>query len=110
MYVLQDNDEPGFYSLYTAHVMLFFSFHHEDIKYPCALVLGLWIIEPDLSDNGQHIMDVIHVDAILHGAHLIGAAGRQKIPLCFSHTDSMDCFKAFYVNKYADYHTFEIAY
>ena len=94
-----------------------------DVEYPCALVAwysvvgdapcpdtGLWIVEPDISEDGERVMDVIHVDAILRGAHLIGAAGGQKIPLRFSHSDSLDCFKAFYVNKYADHHAHEILF
>uniref|UniRef100_D8QGA0 C2H2-type domain-containing protein n=1 Tax=Schizophyllum commune (strain H4-8 / FGSC 9210) TaxID=578458 RepID=D8QGA0_SCHCM len=123
VFVTQNEDEPGFRGLHAARVMLFFSFRHEGVEYPCALVAwysaigdapypdtGLWMVEPDIDETGERIMDVIHVDAILRGAHLIGAAGGQEIPLRFSHLNSLDCFKAFFVNKYADHHAFEIAY
>ncbi|KAL1740173.1 hypothetical protein HDZ31DRAFT_48026 [Schizophyllum fasciatum] len=123
VYVAHDESQPGFRGLHAARVMLFFSFRHEGIQYPCALVrwystigdtpcpnTNLWMVEPDVDERGEHVMDVIHVDAILRGAHLIGAAGDQEIPLWFSHTQSLDCFRAFYVNKYADHHAFEIAY
>ncbi|KAL1732578.1 hypothetical protein EV714DRAFT_206250 [Schizophyllum commune] len=123
VYVSHDESQPGFRGLHAARVMLFFSFKHDNILYPCALVrwysplgdapcpdTGLWMVEPDVDEDGEYIMDVIHIDAILRGAHLIGAAAGDEIPLWFSHTQSLDCFKAFYVNKYADHHAFEIAY
>ncbi|TRM57413.1 hypothetical protein BD626DRAFT_551157 [Schizophyllum amplum] len=110
IFMSHDESQPGFRGL-----------HH--IEYPCALVTwftvigdapcpdtGLWMVEPDIDARGQRDLDIIHVDTILRGAHLISAAGGQSIPLRFLHTASLDCFKAFYVNKYADHHTFEITY
>ena len=62
----------------------------------------MWIVQPDPGDNG---LDVIHLDTMLRGAHLIGVANGFTPKIKF--TESLDAFKAFYVNKYADYHTHE---
>ncbi|KAJ7504629.1 hypothetical protein B0H11DRAFT_1709536 [Mycena galericulata] len=54
---------------------------------------------------------VVHSDCILRGAHLIGLAGKEFIPLDnFSFSNSLDAFQFFYVNKYAEHHTHEIAF
>ncbi|KAJ7687975.1 hypothetical protein B0H16DRAFT_1354306, partial [Mycena metata] len=84
IFVEQDGDLPGFCGLLTARVLLFFSFKHDHIEYPCALVtwlaaigdppcpdVGMWMVEPDVDNRGKRVMDIIHVDSILRGAHLI---------------------------------------
>ncbi|KAJ7571816.1 hypothetical protein C8J56DRAFT_1009909 [Mycena floridula] len=119
IFVEHDPDLPGFQGLLAARVLLFFSFKHNNVVYPCAMVrwysvigegpddkTGLWIVKPDRGDDG---LDVIHCDAILRGAHLIGRAGSSFIPR-LNFTDSLDAFQLFYVNKYADHHAHEIAF
>ncbi|KAI0371809.1 hypothetical protein BV20DRAFT_165857 [Pilatotrama ljubarskyi] len=114
--------EEGLKGLLIARVRLFFSFKHEGQLYPCALVhwfstvgeapdedTGMWIVTPDFLENGTPSYDVIHVDTILRGAHLIGRIGDTWLPQGFLPSDSLDAFCAFYVNKYADYHAFELA-
>ncbi|TRM57965.1 hypothetical protein BD626DRAFT_411139 [Schizophyllum amplum] len=127
IFVSRDNVQAaGFRGMHAARVLLFFQFrseHDAGYVYPCALVTwfsvlddtpcketGMWLVEPDLDAAGNRVMSVIHVDAILRGAHLIGAAGDDKIPLNFSYTRSLDSFRAFYINKYADHHSHEIAF
>ncbi|KAF8809162.1 hypothetical protein BYT27DRAFT_7255031 [Phlegmacium glaucopus] len=119
-----DSDAPGFEGLLVARVFLFFSFKHEGITYPCALVhwfstvgdgpddeTGMWMVEPDFQ-RGQQVLEVIHLDSILRGAHLIGVAGSQFLPSdpLFNFSRSLDAFKTFYVNKYVDHHAHEIAF
>ena len=117
------SDDPGFQGLHVARVFLFFSFKHNGIRYPCALIqwfstvgdapcqeTGMWMVEPDFV-HGQRVLAVIHLDAILRGAHLIGAAGEDFIPIHgFDFSKSLDAFNLFYVSKYADYHAHEIAF
>ena len=113
-----DPELPGFRGLLVARVFLFFSLKHEGNIYPCALTrwysmvdtepdedTGMWIVQPDQGDDG---LDVIHLDTILRGAHLIGVTDDFIPKIKFM--ESLDAFKAFYVNKYADYHTHEIAF
>src|SRR6267378_770966 len=68
-----DSDAPGFEGLLVARIFLFFSFKHEGITYPCALVqwfstvgdgpddeTGMWMVEPDFQ-RGQRVLEVIHL-------------------------------------------------
>ncbi|KAI0309305.1 hypothetical protein OF83DRAFT_1185856 [Amylostereum chailletii] len=124
VFLEKDPDAAGFRGLYIVRVLLFFQFVSDGVIYPCALVswfspisempcpdTGMWIVEPDLDGGGERQMSVIHIDCILRGAHLIGvSAGAEFIPCSLSHTDSLDAFRAFYVNKYADHHSHEIAF
>ncbi|KAJ3513244.1 hypothetical protein NLJ89_g3056 [Agrocybe chaxingu] len=118
-------DALGFRGLLVARVFLFFSFKHDGVAYPCALVhwfsaigdspddeTGMWVVEPDLLNGWKRVLEVVHLDTVLRGAHLIGVAGSHFLPsnpkLDFSM--SLDAFKSFYVNKYADHHSHEIAF
>ncbi|KAI0348915.1 hypothetical protein OH77DRAFT_1499700 [Trametes cingulata] len=122
IFVDKGTSEEGLKGLLVARVRLFLSFQHEGRLYPCALVhwystvgdipdedTGMWIVTPDFLEDGTPSCDVIHVDTILRGAHLIGLVGDAWLPQGFSPTDSLDAFRAFYVNKYVDYHAFELA-
>lgn len=67
---------------------------------------GMWIVRPGGSD--EHA--IIHVDAIYRAAHLIPVYGTEFLPPGLKYYDSYDAFRAYYVNKYADHHAFEIAF
>ncbi|KAJ7036423.1 hypothetical protein C8F04DRAFT_954003 [Mycena alexandri] len=123
IFVEQDATLPGFRGLLAARVLLFFSFKHANIKYPCALVtwfsaigdepcpdVGMWMVEPDTDNRGQRIMDIIHIDSILRSAHLIPVFGDDFLPRNFKFTASLNSFRAYYINKYADHHSHEIAF
>lgn len=124
VFVVTDETAEGMRSLDVARVRLFFSFTYAGTYYPCALVhwfsrvgdspdedTGLWMVEPDrdATDGSPHAA-VIHVDAVLRAAHLIGVYGRDILPKDLSSADSLDAFLSFYVNKFADNHAFQIAY
>lgn len=124
VFVNNDPTSPGFRGLHAARVMLFFSFKYGPrIEFPCALVTwfsvtddepcpntGMWIVAPDVDRVGERVEEVIHLDAIVRGAHLLGVAGSDFIPDTLHHTDTLDAFEAFYVNKYVDHHAHEIAF
>ncbi|KAK0191768.1 hypothetical protein F5146DRAFT_981835 [Armillaria mellea] len=123
VYAEADADLPGFRGLHVARVLPFFSIRHHDVYYPCALVTwfspvddepceetGMWVVEPDLDDKGERVMSVVHLDTILRGAHLIGMAGSSLLPQELKHTESLNAFHCYYVNKYIDHHAHEIAF
>lgn len=123
VFVVHDNEQPGFRGLYVARVMLFFKFKHNRVTYPCALVTwfstigddpcdqtGMWQVEPDLDASGNRVMEVIHIDALLRSAHLLPIPGEDRIPANVNHTQTLDIFRAFYVNKFADNHAHQIAF
>jgi hypothetical protein len=70
----------------------------------------MWIVEPDFDNMGQRAMSIIHLDAVLRGAHLMGNAGSSHIPRDLTCHDSLDAFSSFFVNKYIDHHSHEIAF
>jgi hypothetical protein len=83
---------------------------------PCPIT-GLWKVKPEYVPstdlNGccqKPLLQVVHLDTFVHSAHLIGAPGTYTIPRSLTHFDSLDAFNMFFVNKYIDYNTFEIAY
>ena len=124
MFVEQDCDLEGFSGLLVARVRCFLSIKHNKVVHPCAIVswysaIGdqpcpdtkMWKVRPDVNPLGHPVLDVIHVDTILRNAHLMGVCnGSTRLPRNFRFHDSLDSFQAFYVNKYIDYHTHEIAF
>ena len=120
---IQDPKLDGMRGLHVAQVLLFLSFNSCHTPYPCALVqwfvtvgdapcsdTGMWIVKPELEDDGTQVTSIIHVDSIIQGAHLIGVYGDKFFPCDFSHFDSLSAFQAYYVNKFIDYHAYEIAF
>jgi hypothetical protein len=101
----------------------FFSFTYEHDHYPCALVwwfvfvgdapcedTGMWIVEPDLSANGSPVTSIVHLDCVVRSAHLIGSYGRELIPRHIHFSDTLSAFHAYYINKFGDHHSYEIAF
>ena len=112
----------GFLDLEVARAHLFFSFVHEGVKYPCALVhwfsrpsdvpsdiTGMYTLEPDRDRNGQPVTAVIHLDTVFRAAHLLpvfhnhpALSKRQRFE------QTLDLFSKFYINHYIDHHAFEL--
>ncbi|KAJ6631644.1 hypothetical protein B0H10DRAFT_2159848 [Mycena sp. CBHHK59/15] len=124
VFLEHDKDLPGFRGLHAARVRMLFRFKYCGIDYPCALIhwfsaqgdqpcpdMGMWIVTPDSVRGGGPSLSVVHLDCLLRSTHLIGVAGKEFIPIRnLDFSDSLDAFKAFYVNKYADHHAHEIAF
>ncbi|KAE9399458.1 hypothetical protein BT96DRAFT_957248 [Gymnopus androsaceus JB14] len=119
-----DSNEEGFSGLLVGRVFMFFHFAHQSQTYECALIhwystvgdtpceeTGLWMVDPDFDREGSPNLEVVHIDCLYHGAHLIGVTGDSRLPTKDSSTtDSLDAYSCFYVNKYVDYHAHEIAF
>jgi len=71
---------------------------------------GPWIVQPDFGTNGERELEVIHVDCILHGAHLIPVYGPECLPSDLHYSDTLNNICAYYVNKYIDHHAFEVTF
>jgi hypothetical protein len=123
VFIDKDPEAAGFCGLHAAQVQLLFSFKFDGKQYPCALVhwfttygnapcedIGLLCVQPDKDGGGQHVTSVVHIDTILHSAHLIGMVGNHFLPRKLSHADSLNAFHLFYVSKYADHHAHKIAF
>ena len=123
IFVNTDPSTEGMRGLSIARVRLFFSFSFGGSKYPCALVhwfssvgdlpddlTGMWVVEPETSNDGEPLASVIHLDTIVRASHLLPVFSQDFVSKTISFTDTLDTFNSFYVNKYIDHHAFEIAF
>ncbi|KAH9023276.1 hypothetical protein EDB85DRAFT_2075341 [Lactarius pseudohatsudake] len=107
----------------VARVLLFFSLEHGGDKFPAALVwwytlsddsarrdeaTGMWLVEREYDRHEQPLLGVVHIDTIFRAVHLLPYFGREPVRMHFSYTDTLDSFANYYVNKFADHHSFEI--
>jgi hypothetical protein len=123
VFVEQDSSLPGFRGLFVGQIEAFLKLKHKSKYYSCAIMstfspiadspcpdTGMWIVQRDLDENNERLFTAVHLDSIIRGAQLIGVAGDAYIPRDLQHTDSLNAFRKFYVNKYIDYHAHEIAW
>ncbi|KAH9951837.1 hypothetical protein B0H21DRAFT_843134 [Amylocystis lapponica] len=112
-------DTDPMLGMLVGRVLGFLSFTHEDVRYPCALVewflvegedpdpiTGMWVVKPEMI-NGEHAVGLVHLECIIRACHLIGVYNTTRLPSDFHFSSSLDAFRAFYVNRYADYHSHE---
>ncbi|KAJ7916694.1 hypothetical protein B0H13DRAFT_2231598 [Mycena leptocephala] len=105
-FVVENEMEHGFRGMSVVRVRLFFSFTHDGVDYPCALVdwfkkvgrspdpeTGMWIVEPEMKGRFR-LTTIVHLDTLLRGAHLIPVYGSNYIPAGFRYTYSLDAFTA----------------
>ncbi|KAI0349013.1 hypothetical protein OH77DRAFT_1499682 [Trametes cingulata] len=117
--VQTDTDAPGMLGMTVARVRAFLLFSYGYIRYQCALVewfelvgdepdavTGMWMVKPELAHR-ERITRVIPLNSIVRACHLISVYGRTTIPKDFHFSDSLDAFRTFYVNWFADYHAHE---
>lgn len=112
-----DSGESGMKGCAVGRVRAFLSISHEQMRYPCALIdwfkivgrkpanpTGMWVVRPDMRGR-ERVQSVISIDSIIRAVHLIPVYQGVVLPVDFSFSVSLDAFKHFYVNKYADYHS-----
>ncbi|KAF8875258.1 hypothetical protein CPB85DRAFT_1378657 [Mucidula mucida] len=123
--VVEDADKPGFHGMSVVRILLFFSFTQSGVEYPCALVhwfnrygarpdpkTGMWMVKPDNRgrDSREPYLSVVHLDSLFRGVQLLPVFGPDPLPKDFHYSDTLDAFDAFYVNKYVDYHAYEMIF
>ena len=70
--------------------------------------MGMWVVQPDNNDDGSPAVGVIHLDSVLRATHLMPVFGDQFIPIGLTPDRTLDVFQSFYINRYIDYHAFEL--
>ncbi|KAI5987445.1 hypothetical protein EDD15DRAFT_2389481 [Pisolithus albus] len=103
VFLERDPDSPGMRGLYVGRWFSTISDGPDDDT-------GMWVVQPDLDADGQRELGVVHLHSMLRGAHLIPVYGHDCLPTDIQHTDSLDIFQAYYVNKYIVHHAFRIAF
>jgi hypothetical protein len=69
--------------------------------------MGMWLVECEFCGEELHLV-VVHVGSIFCAVHLLSFFGKEWVSQGFSHSDSLDKYMKFYVNRFADHHSFEI--
>jgi hypothetical protein len=121
VFVNTDPAADGMHGLSIARVWLFFSFSHGSTQYPCTLVHWFSHVGDSLNDNtgmwevvndtpNEYPSTILHLDTIVCTAHLLPVFGREHVSWALSFTDTLNSFTRFYVNKYADHHSFKIVF
>ena len=105
----------------VACVLLLFSFEYASENFPMALVwwyilsdnarcrdkaTGMWLVEHKYQDE-EPLLAVVHVDTIFCAVHLLPFFRQERVPQHFSHSNTLNMYSMFYVNKFADHHSFE---
>ncbi len=112
-------DEPGMLGITVARVRALFSFVYDNHRHECALVdwfevdgdepdsvTGMWIVKPE-ANGGQRVSGVIPLGSIARGCLLSPVYGQTRIPKGSNHSHSLDAFRRYYVNWFADCHAHE---
>ncbi|KAI9056389.1 hypothetical protein FKP32DRAFT_1586143 [Trametes sanguinea] len=118
--LVQLSDDPGMQGMAVGRVRAFLSFIYGIAQHECVLVewfeqdgdlpdplTGMWIVKPEMS-QGQRALGIVSVDAVIRSCHLVGVYGNARLPEEFHFSDSLDAFRRYYVNSYADYHMHEL--
>lgn len=123
VFVSTDQAESGMKGLDVGRVKLFFSFTPRLKPYDCALVhwykkteacpdsiTGLWKVAPEYLEDGSPKYSVIHVDTIFRAAHLMPVFTDQFTPASHKHTQTLDNYNHFFVNRYIDHHAHQFIF
>lgn len=119
IFVSKDMTTPGMAGMEAARTILFLSFTYKGQQIPCVLVewfttrpercprTGMWIVDRDYEHDSSRSMELIHLDSVIRGAHLIPVFYEGFVSTDLTYEDSLDRYDTFYVNQYADHHAFE---
>jgi hypothetical protein len=119
VFVVLDESKTGMEGMEIGRVLLFFSFHYRRKNYSCALInwyvhdgepdrdTGMWTVQLECDVGGQPTIEVVDIDTIARGAHLLPIYGSSRLPDDFSHHDALDSFNSFFVNHFIDHHAHE---
>ena len=123
VFVNTDTHE-GIQGMEVARIVSFFSLPcTNSVSYPCALVhwfdyiedepdelTEMWMVKLSFLDDNTRYLSVVHIDTIVHAAHLIPIFGQELVPLQVASHNSLDVYQGFYVNHFIDHHTFELVF
>jgi hypothetical protein len=120
VFVVLDDSKHGMEGMEVGRVLLFFSFSYRRQVFACALInwfvhddkpdvdTGMWTVQLELDRrDGKPTVQVIPLETIARGAHLLPVFGSERIPDDFSHHDALDEFNSFFVNHFVDHHAHE---
>jgi hypothetical protein len=110
MFVVVDDSKPGMEGMEIGWVLLFFLFDYHQKSHSCALInwfvhdnecdldMGMWTVQLECDQKGEPSVQVIPLETIACGAHLLPVYGSTRLPDDFSHHDTLDSFYSFFIN------------
>jgi hypothetical protein len=120
-----DDDQVAMQGLMVTRVRLLFSYfdsyHKKDM--PCALVTwfihpgnnpkcdkdtGMWKVAPECDENNGQPVQVIHLNMIFQGIHLLPCYGRGLLPANLEGDEALNAWDEYFVNHFIDYHAHEL--
>jgi hypothetical protein len=117
------NPEEAADGLQAARVKLIFTFKYKHEDYNCMLVqwysdhgyrpdedTGMRMVTPSVLNDGSPDLGVIPLDAVMRAAHLMPIFGPDMISTNIEFWQTLDKFKAFYINSYIDHHMFDLVH
>ena len=67
----------------------------------------MWTVRPEEVDE-QRVTSIIALSSISRACHLMPVCRTTRIPFKFRFSSTLDAFRRFFVNVYADYHSHEL--
>lgn len=119
MFIKSNAECGGILGMAIGRARLLFSFKFRGIVCPCALVdwfvsykepddvTGMWVVRPEFQGNGYRMSSIIHLNCVVRAAHLLPVYGCNFLPEDLHFSDSLDAFRAYFVNPYIDHHGHE---
>ena len=119
VFVVLDESKGGMEGMEIGRVLLFFSFRYRRESFLCVLInwfiydeepdrdTGMWTVQLERDRQGQPTVEVIDIDTIARGAHLLPVYGSSRVPDDFSHHDALDSYNSFFVNHFIDHYAHE---
>ena len=68
----------------------------------------MWKVQCEVDENGEQPVQVIHLDTILHSAHLLPCYGKGFLLVKLKYIDSLDAWDSYFVNQFIDQHAHEL--
>ncbi|KAI0000685.1 hypothetical protein BJV74DRAFT_876935 [Russula compacta] len=65
---------------------------------------GMWVVRPEFYGNECQTLTVVHLDCITRAAHLLLVFGSSFVPDELHFSDSLDVYRAYFVNNNIDHH------
>ena len=77
----------GMLGMDIARIYCFLLFHsHQHANFP------MWMVSPSFLKDGSHNLSVVHVDSIVHTAHLLPIFSNEPVPAHITFHNSLDIY------------------
>jgi len=68
----------------------------------------MWEVRLECDRRNRPLIEVISVNSIIRAARLLPIYRQSRVPEQFSHAQTLDRYKSFFVNHFSDHHTHEL--